>query len=191
VPRKRRNWSPPHFYHVVSRGNRRDPLFQDEKDVAAFISILTKIHEKTAFEIASYCFMTNHFHLQIRSQEVDMSKVMAMINRRYAGYYNTRYCVTGHAYEDRFFAEIVPGAIGNITLSHYIHLNPVRANMVSEPQEYGWSSFQYFQTLSLSYPPFFSPLHILDYYEGSLEEKQSRYFDSLQQYIQKYLVIGT
>ncbi|WP_456273112.1 hypothetical protein [Bacillus sp. AK031] len=52
MSRKKRNWSPEHFYHVSTRGNRRDPLFQDEKDAAAFLSILTKVHSKTSFEIA-------------------------------------------------------------------------------------------------------------------------------------------
>ncbi|WP_252183307.1 transposase [Rossellomorea vietnamensis] len=188
MPRKRREeWSPDHFYHIVTRGNRRDPLFQDERDVKAFLSILTKVHEKTSFEIASFCLMNNHYHLHMRSSKTDMSSVMAMINRRYSSYYNTRYNLTGHAYEERFYSDKVPGVINNIHLSHYIHMNPLRANMVSDPAEYSWSSYQYFHNLALTYPTFFSPLHILNCYGGTLAEKQMKYLESLDHYNEKFL----
>ncbi|WP_375153709.1 hypothetical protein [Anoxybacillus sp. CHMUD] len=50
----------PHlFYHIVCRGNRRDPLFKEVNDFRAFLHILEQLHEKIPFEIASYCFMTN------------------------------------------------------------------------------------------------------------------------------------
>lgn len=47
------------FYHVVCRGNRRDPLFLHASDFQAFHHILQQLHEDTPFEIAAYCLMTN------------------------------------------------------------------------------------------------------------------------------------
>jgi len=60
MPYKKRIWIPQRFYHVVCRGNRRDPLFRSRADFQAFFHILTQIHEKYPFELASYCLMTNH-----------------------------------------------------------------------------------------------------------------------------------
>lgn len=96
MARKKRTWVFNRYYHIVCRGNRRDPLFFNSEDFKAFLYILQHIHEKFPFELASYCFMTNHYHLQLRSKEVPISKVMGLINKRYSDYYNTKYCLTGH-----------------------------------------------------------------------------------------------
>nr|WP_268744048.1 transposase [Anoxybacillus ayderensis] len=74
--RARRIWVPHLFYHIVCRGNRRDPLFKETNDFRAFLHILEQLHEKIPFELASYCLMTNHFHLQLRSQHESISKVI-------------------------------------------------------------------------------------------------------------------
>jgi putative transposase len=66
--RQKRIWVPHRFYHIVCRGNRRDPLFKETNDFLAFLHILHQLHEKIPFEIAAYCLMTNHFHLQLRSK---------------------------------------------------------------------------------------------------------------------------
>lgn len=77
--RKRRIWIPESFYHIVCRGNRRDHLFMDEGDYTTFLYILHHVNEVVPFELASYCLMTNHFHLQLRSREQHISKVMSLI----------------------------------------------------------------------------------------------------------------
>ncbi|WP_228460252.1 transposase [Cytobacillus dafuensis] len=142
MARKPRIWIPNHFYHVVCRGNRRDPLFRNTTDFFAFFHILQQLYEKTPFELASYYLMTNHFHLQLRPHEVPISNVMSLLNKRYANYYNTRYRLTGHVFEKRFFDNIIEGKEGMIEVSRYIHLE---AKMVKKPEHYPWSSFHLFK----------------------------------------------
>lgn len=139
---RRREWLPDQFYHVGSRGNRKEPLFLDGTDYSIFLHFLTWIHEKYPFEIAAYCLMTNHYHLQIRSSEVPLSKVMALLNKRYAHYFNKKYDQTGHVFEKRFFSKAIQGEKGMAKVSHYIHYNPVNASIVSQPQLYQWSSYR-------------------------------------------------
>jgi putative transposase len=127
MPRAKRVWIPERFYHIVCRGNRRDPLFRNVTDFEAFLHILEQLHEKHRFEIASYCLMTNHYHLQIRSSETPLSKLMALINKRYANYYNTKYKLTGHVYEKRYYDKLIEGKEGMLEVSRYIHLNRVAA----------------------------------------------------------------
>ncbi|WP_174614748.1 transposase [Virgibacillus ihumii] len=134
--RKKRVWVPNSFYHVVCRGNRRDALFKDEGDFKTFLHILQQVHKKIPFELASYCLMTNHFHLQIRSKEQPISKVMSLINKRYADYYNTKNRITGHVFEKRYYDKLIGTKQGMLEVSRYIHLNPVDADMVNHAQNY-------------------------------------------------------
>jgi putative transposase len=107
MARPQRVWISHRYYHIVCRGNRRDPLFRNAADFHAFFHILQQLHEKIPFEIASYCLMTNHYHLLIRSKDASFSKLMGLINKRYANYYNTKYRLTGHVYEKRFYDKMI------------------------------------------------------------------------------------
>lgn len=140
--RNKRLWLPAYFYHIVCRGNRRDALFHDENDFRVFLYILQQISTKNPFELASYCLMTNHFHLLLRSQEQPISNVMALINKRYANYFNTKNNFTGHVFEQRYFDKIVSSEYSMLKVSRYIHLNPLEAGMVNKPEEYPWSSYR-------------------------------------------------
>lgn len=169
MARKKRIWMPHCFYHIVCRGNRRDPLFRSAANFEAFFHILHQLHEKIPFELASYCLMTNHFHLQLRSQEVSISKVMSLMNKRYANYYNTRYRLTGHVFEKRFYDSVILDREGMLEVSRYIHLNPVEAKMVKSPGDYRWSSFQYYASERLLPPVMLDTRHMLELYAGRRE----------------------
>lgn len=79
--KKRRTWSADRFYHVVCRG----ALFKEKSDFETFLYILQQLYNKYPFELASYCFMTNHYHLQMRSREQPLSKVMDRSNENFCG----------------------------------------------------------------------------------------------------------
>lgn len=175
MPRNRRIWNPDMFYHVVSRGNRRDALYLDDRDFRVFLSILSKTMLNHPFELSSYCLMTNHYHLQLRTRDTSLSTLMAVINKRYATYYNNRYRLTGHVFESRFFSEPIPNQFGMLEVSRYIHLNPVRAKIVEEPHDYPYSSFNYLIG-ERKYPPFFlKPSIIQDVFSGTKKEKIEKY----------------
>ncbi|GGA79115.1 transposase [Ornithinibacillus halotolerans] len=171
-------WSSHAFYHIVSRGNRRGALFLEKGDFQAFLYLLEKVNEKTPFELASYCLMNNHYHLQLRSKNHSISKIMALINKRYADYYNKKYDLTGHVFENRFYGEIIEPGSGMLQVSSYIHLNPVRANLVNKPEHYPWSSYQYYVN------PIRHELLVLDevlaYFPGSDHNKRKKYGEYIQ-----------
>jgi putative transposase len=84
--------------------------------------------------------MNNHFHLIVYpSTKLGLSKGMHRIDGVYAEYFNQKYQLTGHLWQDRFFACVLDN-------SHfwkavrYVERNPVRANMVSRAEKYRWSS---------------------------------------------------
>lgn len=176
MSRKKRVLITKRFYHIVCRGNRRDPLFRDDEDYVAFMHILKNVYEKRPFTLASYCLMTNHFHLLLTSADYTNDKIMALINKRYADYYNTKNNLSGHVFEKRYFARLIETEYGILHTSRYIHMNPVEANIVFSPEQYEWSSYSSYrsQMIKINYP-FFDRQLLLRFYEGSTKEKMEQY----------------
>jgi hypothetical protein len=67
---------------------------------------------------------------------------MWYLNRHYSGYHNEKYELTGHAFEQEYYRAIIPSPFLLKRVVRYIHLNPVRANLVHRPESYPWSSLQ-------------------------------------------------
>lgn len=154
IARKRRVWNPILFEHVTTRGNNRRTIFHDSSDYRAFFRVLDYTYEQHLFTIISYCLMTNHYHLLIRSPEVPLGKVMALINRRYGDYYRAKYGVTGYLYEGRYYAEKVNGPAGILAVSRYIHRNPITTAqpLADKMENYPYSSYRYY--MNSGQPPY-------------------------------------
>lgn len=163
MARKRRVWNPILFEHATTRGNNRRAIFHDPADYRAFFRVLDYAHEQYPFTIIAYCLMTNHYHLLIRSPEVPLGKVMAIINRRYGDYYRAKYGVTGYLYEGRYYAEKVDGPAGILTVSRYIHRNPIAAAkpLAAKMEDYPYSSYYYYANAASSPYPYLELGHIL------------------------------
>jgi putative transposase len=67
--------------------------------------------------------------------------MMQSLGRRYVRYFNDRNRRTGTLWEERYKSTLVDSDSYFFTLTRYIELNPVRANIVSHPRDYRWSSF--------------------------------------------------
>ncbi|MBK5242693.1 transposase [Clostridium sp.] len=95
-------------------------------------------------ELYCYCLMTNHVHLEIKTFDISISKIMKRINQIYAQYLNKKYNYIGHLFQYRYHSEIIKDTVQMLTTTWYIHLNPVRANMVNmvnRIEEYEYSSY--------------------------------------------------
>lgn len=129
------------FYHICVRGNNKQDIFLDDKDREAYLFRLAQYKEKYKMHIYAYCLMTNHVHLLIYDNDQDISKFMQGLNLSYVIYFNSRHKRTGHLFQDRFTSVIEKGDIQLLITSKYIHLNPVKANIVQQPKDYRWSSY--------------------------------------------------
>ena len=130
------------MHHITTRGNRRSDLFKDEEDYLMYLAILKEVKTKLPFELYCYCLMTNHVHLEIKTTDISISKIMKRINQIYAQYFNKKYNYIGHLFQDRYHSEIIKDTAQMLTTTSYIHLNPVRASMVNRPEEYEYSSYR-------------------------------------------------
>lgn len=179
--RKRRIWSPEHFHHVGNRGNWQENLFRERRDYFVFLKILNRVHQFSKMEICSYCLMSNHYHLLIRTRSIPLSSVMRRINKSYTDYFNEKYEVRGHLFEKRFFSNPVYDDYGLLEVSRYIHMNPVDAKISSTPQNYYWSSYKYFFSPYIKQPNFFTSNPIVSSFPGeSIHAKKGTYCQWLE-----------
>lgn len=129
------------FYHVTSRGDDRKPVFKSEYDYRKFLEYLITAKEKFKFYVHAYCLMTNHYHLFLETTQANLSKIMQYINTAYTIYYNIKRKRVGHLFQGRYKSILVQADAYYSELTRYIHLNPVRAKIIDNPQKYLWSSY--------------------------------------------------
>ncbi len=86
--------------------------------------------------------MSNHYHLLIETPDANLSKAMHDLNASYANWYRSKYNLIGSIFQGRYKAILVEKDEYILVLSAYIHLNPVRAGIVKDPEAYLWSSFR-------------------------------------------------
>lgn len=130
------------FYHTTSRGNERRKIFFSKNDYEKFKEYLSKAQKKYNYRLHCYMLMTNHYHLLIETPDGNISKVMHYLNSSYTNYINRKRNRFGHLFQGRYKAILIDYDSYLLELSRYLHLNPVRAGMVSKPGEYQYSSYK-------------------------------------------------
>ncbi|MEO7538547.1 MAG: transposase [Pyrinomonadaceae bacterium] len=128
------------LYHLITRGNDRQDIFHDPEDHRKFLALLEKQKLRCSFFLYAYCLMTNHVHLLIERQAEPIGRIMQRLLTAYSQYYNRKYRRVGHVFQGRHKAILCQsqGYLGRLV--RYIHLNPVRARMVTLPEHYPYSS---------------------------------------------------
>jgi len=134
------------IYHVMNRGDRREPIFQDDADRECFLATLAAACAKTGWQVHALCLMPNHFHLVVETPQANLVAGMKWLLGTYTARFNRRHKISGHLFSGRYKALIVDGS-GNgylKTVCDYVHLNPARAKLLGREQalsEYRWSSW--------------------------------------------------
>lgn len=129
-------------YHVTARGNERSKIYFSKRDYEKFKEYVTEAQHKYGFVLHAYALMTTHYHLIIETPDKNLSRLMHHINSSYTTYTNIKRKRSGHLFQGRFKAIVVDKGSYLLELSRYLHLNPVRANMVQKPEEYQYSSYR-------------------------------------------------
>lgn len=128
-------------YHVTARGVRRMNIFLDDDDRRRFLTALADVVERHALRCHAYCEMTNHYHLALTTTDANLSRALQQLNGDYAQWWNRRHRHVGHVFQARFYAQLVQDDMHLLNVCRYIVLNPVRAGMVSMPDQWPWSSY--------------------------------------------------
>ena len=148
MPRKPRVEYEGAIYHVMSRGNRGDAIFLNDKDCECFLDTLEEACTKTGWLIHAFVLMGNHYHLLLETPEANLVAGMKWLQGTYTQRFNIRHKLSGHLLQGRYKAILVDQSSGGdyfSTVASYIHLNPARTKTFDFEKEkllnYRWSSY--------------------------------------------------
>lgn len=115
------------LYHITSRADRRENIYDDDTDRIAFLETLGKVIADYNWLCHSYCLMDNHYHLIIETLDGNLSNGMRQLNGVYTQTTNRRHSRSGHLFQGRYKAILVDKNQYLLELARYVVLNPVRA----------------------------------------------------------------
>lgn len=140
----KRFWREGTIYHVTTRGNRKEDIFNDKSDYKVYLAMIEenlKYYSQFNYKLLEYCLMKNHVHLLIKTDTCPLSDFMRRLNSKYTLYYNKKYNYVGHLFQGRYYSQIIENNAQLLEVSRYIHLNPVRSKICNNPKDYIWSSY--------------------------------------------------
>ena len=135
---------PDGIYHVTSRGLERRRIVRDDADRERWVGLLDRVATRRRWAVYAWALLDNHFHLFLRCPHGDLSAGMHDLNAGYAIGFNRRHRRCGPLFQGRFKGIIVEREYHYWELTRYIHLNPVRAGLVDDPEDYACSSCRLF-----------------------------------------------
>ena len=129
------------IYHVTSRGDRREEIYLGDEDREAWLEVLGQVCERFNWVCHAWCQMTNHYHLLIETPEANLAQGMRQLNGVYTQRLNRAHDRVGHVFQGRYKAILVERESYLLELARYVVLNPLRAKMVRQLENWRWSSY--------------------------------------------------
>lgn len=131
-------------HHVIQRGNDRQVIVRDDADRERLLGLLTEQARLFKVAVHAYVIMDNHFHLLATPETDDgLPKFMQAVGRSYVRYFNLRHQRSGTLWEGRYRSNVIESERYLLACMVYIDLNPVRAGMVTRPDDFKWSSYRH------------------------------------------------
>jgi len=140
MPRIARNIIPDIPYHVTQRGNRRQDVFFCDEERERYLEWMKDYSERYELEVLAYCLMTNHILLVAIPHSSDsLARTLGIVHTRHSQSVNKSLGWSGHLWQGKYYSTALDDAHLWAAI-RYVERNPVRAGMVSNAEEYYWSS---------------------------------------------------
>ena len=161
------------FYHITARGNRREDIFYSSRDKEIFLKRLKEMLIKYSMICHAYCLMDNHYHFFIKTNKSNLSQGIHYLNSAYTNWFRNKHQIIGPLFQGRFKSILVDADNYALALSAYIHLNPLRAGIIKQLEDYPWSS--YLDYLNLRKSDMTDPSFILKSIDQDTFKAMSKY----------------
>ncbi len=129
------------LYHVTSRGDRREAIFENDEDCEVFLAVLGDVVRDFNWLVHAYCLMGNHYHLVVETPDGNLAKGMRQLNGVFTQAINRRHRRTGHLFQGRYKAILVDRGRYLLELTRDVVLNPVREGRARDAGDWAWSSY--------------------------------------------------
>ncbi len=149
MPRTARVLCDEGIYHILNRGNNKQPIFYDHSDYLMFKDTTKKYLSKYAIQIYNYALLPNHFHLLLTSIRArELQKFMQGICQIYTHYHHRKYNSVGCLFQNRYKSLLITEDAYLAECTGYIERNPVRAGLANNVAKYPYSSYQFYASNS-------------------------------------------
>ena len=153
--------------HITQRAAGKDPLFIEDSDYLFMLASLKDVSKKRSLEVYAFCLMPNHIHLLVSPREDELNEPMRDLFSSYAMMFNRKYERKGHLFAGPYRQSMCLDDAYLLAASLYIHMNPARAGLVTNPMEYRWSSVKLYNDQNMPHS-FVDPGFVL----GSLADDE-------------------
>lgn len=129
----------------MARGNRREEIVRDDTDRLKYEACWQEVVQKTGWEVLAWVLMSNHYHAVIRTPEPNLVDGMRWLQNTWTRRFNVRHRQWGHLFGGRYKGILCEEGEYLRLLINYVHLNPVRAGIITEQsklESYNWSSLK-------------------------------------------------
>ncbi len=135
-------YKPEHYYHVYNRGVRKQKIFFEVENYQYLINLFSKYSSQYRVTIAAYCLMPNHYHLVLKQYESgSIGSFLRTAFNAYTQAVNRRYGLEGTLFQSQAKAKHIDSDSYCVQVIRYIHLNPVTAGIVKNPEEWEYSNY--------------------------------------------------
>ncbi len=110
LPRKLRMEFAGAIYHAMNRGDRRKPIFRDDRDRNCFRETLGQSCAQTDWPVHALCLMENHFPLVVETPKGNLITGRKCFPGTDTARFNRRHKLLGHRFSGRYQALLVDAA---------------------------------------------------------------------------------
>lgn len=164
------------YYHVYNRAIAGNLLFRETDNYSFFLSKVERYILPEA-EIHAFCLMPNHYHFILKLTSNNISTAMQRLALSYVKSYNLVYGQEGHLFQSPYQRIHITDLNYLFHLSRYIHLNPVKSQLVVKAENWSYSSYQ--EYIGMRHSDYVKTETILDLCierpGASIDEKQQAY----------------
>jgi len=126
---------------ITTNLEKRRPLLSAERPAQMLLDVVKEVRRETEFKLLAFVIMPDHMHLVLAlPPDLRLGRVMQLIKGRFSNRYNELVGGGGRLWQERYHERALRTEAELVAAIEYVHRNPVAAGLVSEAEDFSWSS---------------------------------------------------